>query len=200
MYQRKSDGLWCEKVPGRSSPITCKTKAGLKKKLLNYNQQVEKGMLISDALDKWIASIEKDLSYKGRENYNSPIKRLKEAFGDRYAMEITPDEIQAFVDDLKAKGYNISVVKRPLYALKQTYQWMMRQPNSPVKNNPCAPVVITGMKQETKDLAAREDIAAIKTVSTIRGGCCHTFYFIPACVSRRPLLFNGEILILRMTV
>lgn len=162
MYQRKSDGLWCEKIPGKTAPLTCKTKSGLKKKLLDYNKKAEKGMLISEALDKWLESREGDLTEKGRENYIAPINRLKEAFGNRYANDITPDEIQAFVDDLKSKGYNISVVKRPLYALKQTYQWMMRQPNSPVHSNPCVPVEVTGMKQATKELAAREDIEIIK--------------------------------------
>lgn len=172
MYQRKSDGLYCEKMPG-GKVLTSKSKKVLKEKVRAYNSYVEKGMLISEALDKWIASRESELTNKGLENYRAPLKRLKDAFGDRYANELHPDEIQAFVNGLKAKGYNISVVKRPLYALDQTYQWMMRQPNSPVHINPCSAVKVTGMKQESRDLANRADIEKIKN------GLSHPWGLLP---------------------
>ena len=161
MYQRKSDGRWCENVNGHV--IYGKTQRELKQKLIAYTGKVENGFTVAEALEAWVKYKEPDISYKTYEGYTAPIKRINAVFGERPAKDIQPSDIQAFINSLAKQGYKRSTVQRPLNILSMLYDWLITQPGALVKNNPCGAVRLpNGLKQERRELAAENDIQRIK--------------------------------------
>ena len=165
MYQRK-DGLWEEQIylpGGKRKSLYARTKSELKKKLLAWQGEQQRGPILSDALDLWEASREKEVSYKTLEGYKAPLKRIRDAFGNDYMTDITPAMVQAFVKEIAAKGYKRTTVQRPLDVLRMVYDWQITQPGSAVKANPCSAVKLpSGLEQERRELAAASDVDLVK--------------------------------------
>ena len=171
MFQRKSDGMWVERVPvpWRKSPVTiyAKTKAALKIKLRDFNAEMALGLTVDEALDLWLAKKEKEVAYKTYEGYQSPCKRIRSAFGNDRIGDVTPDQIQAFINGIAAKGYKRTTVQRPLDILRMLYDFLITTPGSGIRINPCNGVRMpSGLHQESRDLAPREAVEIVlKNVS-----------------------------------
>lgn len=165
MFQRK-DGRWEEQIrlpDGKRRSLYALSKPELKKKLLAYRGETEKGPLLTDALELWEKEKEKEVSYKTLEGYRAPLKRIREAFDSEYMLAITPAMVQAFVKDLAARGYKRTTVQRPLDILRMVFDWQITQPGSPVRSNPCTAVKLpSGLEQQRRDLAAAEDVERVK--------------------------------------
>lgn len=164
MYQRKSDGKWCETtyVGGKRKVIYGKTKAELKKKLLALNAASTDGPLLTDAVDEWLKYKEKLVAYKTYEGYQAPVARIKNTFEGQLAKDVTPSQVQAMVNQL-ALVYKRTTVQRPLDILNMVYNYLITQPGSVITFNPTTAVKIpSGLKQEHRDLAAADDIERIK--------------------------------------
>lgn len=169
MYQRKSDGLYCEKIKGKV--ITAKTKKALKEKLSAYMTKTEKGYTVREALELWLASKENDVSYKTLEGYKAPIDKINDAFGDCYASEVTPAQIQALINGLEKRGYKVSTVKRPLHVLTMLYDWLITQPGSVVTSNPCSAVKPSKkLSQAHRELAEASDVDIIRNSVSLEFG------------------------------
>ena len=165
MHQRK-DGRWEEKVksPGskKFKSFYGATKAEVKRKMVAYTEALERGMTIDEALDKWLAYKEKKVSAKTYEGYQAPIKRIKDALGDVLCRDTTPGQVQAFVDSVAAQGFKRTAVQRPLDILRMLFNWLIIEGGG-ISNNPCTAVKLpSGLKQERRDLALREDVETIK--------------------------------------
>ncbi len=167
MFQRKSDNLFVErvKIPGTKKVITFtgKTKAIVNQKILEWNRQQEFGLTVSEALDLWLARKEKEVSYKTYEGYKAPAGRIREAFGEDSIRDITPAQVQAFVNGIAARGYKRTTVQRPLDVLRMLFDFLITMEGSSVKFNPCTGVRLPkGLRQDSRDLAPREAIEIIK--------------------------------------
>jgi integrase len=166
MYQRK-DGMWADtvKLPGMKRPkfFYGQTKAEVKKKMAAYSTAYEKGQTISTALDSWLAVKEKTVAYKTYEGYKAPIERIKAALGDEHCKELQPAQIQAFINSIAAQGYKRTAVQRPLDILRMLFDWLITSENTGVTFNPCTAVKLPGgLKQERRNIAARDDVEKIK--------------------------------------
>lgn len=167
MFQRKSDGMWVERVPvpWRKTPVTlyAKTKAALKLKLRDFNAELENGLTVSAALDLWLARKEKEVEFKTYEGYQAPVKRIRETFGDDRIGDVTPAQVQAFVNSIAAKGYKRTTVQRPLDVMRMLFDFLITTEGSGVRYNPCSGVRLPkGLQQECRDLAPREAIEIVK--------------------------------------
>lgn len=166
MFQRKSDGMWVERVPvpWRKSPVTlyAKTKAALKIKLRDFEAEQDLGLTVDDALDLWLAKKEKDVSYKTYEGYQAPVKRIREAFGKDRVSDVTPDQVQAFINSIADKGYKRTTVQRPLDVMRMLFDFLITMPGSRIRLNPCNGVRMPkGLHQENRDLAPREAVEIV---------------------------------------
>lgn len=161
MYKRKSNGLWCEKLPG-GKVITAKTQKALIAKLRAYNENDTSGLKVSEALEEWKASKEGKVSYKTLEGYRAPIKKINEAFGEVKLKDLTPGMIQGFVNELTARGYTRSTVQRPLDILRMMCDYQIVK-SGRISVNPCAAVKLPrGLKQERRELAGQSDVDIVK--------------------------------------
>lgn len=166
MRKRKDGTLeerFIDKETGKRVSIYGKSKAEINQKIADYKDRQEKGILINDGLDMFLAAKEKTVSYKTYEGYQSPAKRIRETFGKEHANTVRPAQIQAFVNEYVAKGYKKSTVQRPLDLMRMMYDFLIVTDGTGVRENPAASVKLPKtLKQENRDLAPREAIEIIK--------------------------------------
>lgn len=166
MFKRK-DGLWVERVtvPGRRTPMTFygKTQKIVKQKMMDWEQTRGRGLTIDAALDLWLPAKEKEVQYKTYEGYRAPVKRIRAAFGSELAHDLTPAQIQAFINDIAAHGYKRTTVQRPLDVLRMLFDFLITRPGSDIKTNPCTGVRLPkGLQQDNRDLAPRWAVEIVK--------------------------------------
>lgn len=142
MWQRKSDNRWCEriKVDGKTKLITAKTRPELKKKLADINTYTSRGRTFDESADAWEEAHEKAIDFKTWQSYRPHIKRARDHFSGRYMKDITPDEIQAFVDMLAARRYARDTVHRSLNIVNMIFNHEIVSPGSMIRINPCTAV------------------------------------------------------------
>lgn len=166
MFFKRKSGLWVERVnvDGKVKEISGKTQKILNQKLIDYREKSGKVMTIDEALDSWISKKEKEVSYKTLEGYKAPCKRIRDQFGGCRVDEVTPAQIQAFVNGLAARGYKRTTVQRPLDVLRMMFDFVITTPGSSLRSNPCTGVRLPkGLQQECRDLAPREAIEIVKS-------------------------------------
>ncbi len=163
MFQRKDNKLWVERViiNGKVIEVTGKTQKILNQKLTEIREKAKKGLTVSDALDLWLKEKEKTVQYKTYEGYQSPIKRIKEVFGDDDVRDVIPSQVQAFINSLAAKGYKRTTVQRPLDVMRMLYDFLITSDHADM--NPTTGVRLPrGLQQDSRDLAPREAINIVK--------------------------------------
>lgn len=162
---RRKDGTYQEvlTINGKRKYFYGKTKAEVLKKIRAYEEKQDNGPLVSEAVAMWLAEKEKTVSFKTREGYNTPVQRIEHYFGNTFAKDVTPAQIQAFINGIAAQGYKRTTVQRPLDVLRMVYDFLIVQEDSVVHVNPCYGVRLpSGLKQEARDLMTREQVEIIK--------------------------------------
>ena len=142
MWQRNSDKRWCERVQvdGKPKLITAKSEPELKKKLQDINTYASKGRTFEESADLWEEAHCQTVDLKTFQSYKPHIKRAKEHFTGRYMKDITPDEIQAYVDMLAKKRYARDTVHRSLNIVNMIFNHEIVSPGSLIRINPCSAV------------------------------------------------------------
>lgn len=163
MFKRK-DGLWGDTLTrnGKTKYFYAKTKAELKRKMLEYSQAADSGWTLESLLERFEDEHGKTLRETTRKAYRAPISRINATFPGIYANELTPVKIQAFINDLSAQGYSRSTVQRPLDVLRMAYDFAIVSPDSGITSNPCTSVRLPKLSSKKRELIAREDVEIIK--------------------------------------
>lgn len=163
MFKRK-DGLWGDTLTrnGKTKYFYAKTKAELKRKMLEYAQAADNGWTLENLLERFEEEHGETVRESTRKNYKAPISRINATFPGIYAKELTPAQVQAFINDLVAQGYARTTVQRPLDLLSMAYDFAIVTPDSGISINPCASVKIPKIQTKKRELIAREDVEIIK--------------------------------------
>lgn len=196
MFQRK-DGLWVERVsvPGRKQPqiFYGKTQKIVKQKMLAWQKEQEKSLTVSEALDRWLEKRSGEVQYKTWEGYQAPAARIRAAFGNEPATELTPPRVQAFVNALAARGYKRTAVQRPLDMLRMLYDALITTEGSGVHTNPTAGVRLPkGLQQASRDLAPREAVEIVKRSLSHPFGLFAYFLMYSGCRDAEALAIRAE--------
>lgn len=171
MHQRK-DGRWEDTVTinGKRKHFYGLTRGEVKKKMAAYTESVQRGPTVSAALDDWMEYKEDKISPKTYEGYKAPAARIKSALGSQYCRELSPAQVQAFVNGIAAQGFKRTSVQRPLDILRMLFDWLITT-DSGVAVNPCVAVRLpSGLKQERRDLISREDVDRVKAAVSLPFG------------------------------
>ena len=163
MHQRK-DGRWEDTViiNGKRKHFYGLTKSEVKRKIAAYAEVVQRGPALADALDSWLEYKEDKVSPKTYEGYKAPVSRIKAALGSQYCRELSPSQVQAFVNGVAAQGFKRTSVQRPLDILRMLFDWLITT-DSGVVVNPCVAIRLpSGLKQQRRDLMSREDVDRVK--------------------------------------
>ena len=145
MWQRASDKRWCERVPVKEGSkktrlITAKSEAELKKKLKDANTYLEKGRLFSESAQAWQDAHASTIEDKTMQSYRPHVKRATAHFEGQYIKDITPDEVQAFIDSLARMRFARDTIHRALNVISMIFDFEIVQPDASIRFNPCVAV------------------------------------------------------------
>lgn len=151
MYQRK-DKLWQDQlpVPGtkRYKYFYGKTKSEVKAKMAAWKAEQDKPMLFKDAADAWDTRHSGKVTHNAHDVYVAPLRRANDYFADIPIAEITPDQIQAFIQHIADQGFSKRSVQIHKNMLNMIFNHAIVQPGSLVRFNPCNSVSIpSGLPQ-----------------------------------------------------
>ena len=111
--------------------------------------------------EEWQEEHEKSVEYYTADCYKAPIKDVISEFGDLKVSEITPIDIQNFINVYAKKGYKRQTVKLRLSVLKQIFDYSVL--HGLIAVNPALSVKIPhSVKNGTRDLPESADIEKIK--------------------------------------
>ena len=159
MWQRASDKRWCERITvnGKKKLITAKSKTDLHKKITDANTYAEHGRTFKESAEIWESVHSDTIEQKTTQSYKPHVERAVAHFGDRYIKDITPDEIQAYIDFLAAQRFAKDTVRRSRNVLNMIFNHEITSPGSLVRINPCAAVKIPKGLTKTRREPPTED-------------------------------------------
>ena len=142
MWQRKSDNRWCERITinGKKKLITAKTKAELSRKLKDAATYIEHGRTFTESAQAWEDAHSATIEHKTVQSYRSHVKRAITHFDGKYTKDITPDEVQAYIEKLASMRFARETVGRALGVLSQIFNYEILQPDASIRFNPCSAV------------------------------------------------------------
>ena len=164
MWQRTSDKRWCERVTvnGKKKLITAKTKQELNKKLKSVSSFVEHGRTFKESAEAWEDAHESTIEYKTAQTYRPHVKRAVEHFSGEYVKDITPDEVQAYIDKLGRMRFAKDTVSRSLGVLNMIFNWEIVQPDASIRFNPCVAVKVPkNLSKKRREPPTEDQIAKI---------------------------------------
>ena len=164
MWQRASDQRWCERVDvnGKKKLITAKTKTELSKKIRSVDSFQEKGRKFKDSANSWECSHSASIEVKSMQAYKPHVERAVAHFGERYIADITPDEIQAYIDSLAARRFAKDTVRRAKNVLNMIFNHEITSPGSLVRINPCTAVKVPkGLKKIRREPPTEDQLIKV---------------------------------------
>lgn len=166
MYQRK-DKTWQDQLPipgtKKYKYFYGKTKAEVKAKMAAWQAEQDSPLLFSQAADAWDNYHASKVTHNANAVYGPCLKRAKDYFGTDPMMDITPDQIQAFIKQIASQGYARRTVQMHRDMLNMIFDHAITQPGSPLKYNPCSSVRIpSGLSQTRREPPTDSQLALIK--------------------------------------
>ena len=165
MYQRK-DGTWCDTLPriGKSPKFFYgKTQAEVKKKMREWDERQERGILFREAAELWLKGQESKVREATYYGYQAPYNRLIEKFGDLRVTDITPNMIQNYITQVADMGYSRGRVSIYLVVLNGAFRTAITMEDAVLQFNPCANVKIPSYcKNHIRDLPPKRAVDIIK--------------------------------------
>lgn len=172
-YSAKKD-LWIERVEisgGRTKEISAKTKNALARKLTAFRADIKNGPKFSDVADEWLESHSRKIEETTAQSYSAHVNRAKKFFEDEYIKDITPDEVQGFIDYLVERDFAKDTVRRGLVVMNKIFKFAITQPDSVIRFNPCAAVEVPrGLKQEQREPPTEAQINKVSFDPKTEGG------------------------------
>lgn len=161
MYKRKSDGLWCQKVPTGSGyrVIYGRTQRDLKDKLKNLKADVP---TFADCAEMWEESHCAGLSPGRQRSYHIAATRAAEAFGRVSVDSLRAVDITRFLAILaRKKGISKKTVENHLSVIRQILQFAILE--GFCDYNPAHDARIPeGLPSHPRPLPSPEDIRKVK--------------------------------------
>lgn len=192
MYKR-GDGRWADwavNSAGQRKQFTGKTQKIVKQKIAEWLLEGEKGKTfaaVADAWDNWHAE---QVSHNAHDVYAAPLKRAKEHFGKAYMADITPDQVQGFINAMSARDYAKSTVQKHLNMMRMIFDYAIVQQGSGITYNPCGAVRVPhGLSTNRREPPTDEQLSLVAVADDELGLFA---YFLLYTGMRR-----GELLALR---
>ena len=139
-----------------------KTEAEVRRKIVEYNGEVEKGRFFCDVAEEWRDEHFSRVAHKTTECYNAPLKRILEQFGSRRIREITPQQISLFINQISKRGYALRTVRAHIAVFNMIFKFSVL--NGYTTTNPAEYVTPPkGLKTTRRELPSDEQMTLIKS-------------------------------------
>lgn len=127
-YYQRPDGLFetIRKINGKRVAFRGKTCAEVDRKMLEYNQELEKGRFVPDIADEWYSSRIQEyetgsLDENTVQTYKPAVKRMKSFFEGVRSSEVKPSDVTRFIRSLEAKGLARGTVSTYMSVVRQVF-------------------------------------------------------------------------------
>ena len=151
-----------KKPNGDVKELSSKDKKKLRKKVNEYLQDHDDGMTFAQAVDAWEKVMSDKVEYKTYESYKPHVRRARDYFGTKLLKDITPYEVQGYIDNIASQDKAKDTVRKALTVVNKTFKWAIAQPNSAVMINPCTVVEIPkGLKKTRREPPTAEQLKKI---------------------------------------
>lgn len=148
-------------INGKKKAFYGKTIAEVNKKILAYEEEQSKGKLFSVVAEEWYDNIVPTLSPTTLRGYKPAKEDAVAEFGSQRISNITPQDVQLYINRYAAQKYSRKTVVTKLQILSQIFNYGILYGN--LQNNPCTVVrVPRNLSKVERQAASPEDIAKIK--------------------------------------
>lgn len=175
---KRKDGRYVESLTlpnGKRKFFYGSSAAEVKRKILNYKDEKEKGPLFRDVAEEWWKKKAEKLARNSLRNYEPAVERAKQAFGDRYINQITAKDISKYIESFSANRAAKTVATQ-LNIISQIID------ASEVRPNPANEVKIPrGLPRETRILPSDEELAVVDSSIGCVGGLLAYFLYYTGC-------------------
>lgn len=157
-----------------------KTPAEVKRKMIAYKGETEKGELFSVVADKWWAEHEPTLAHNSITAYRPALKRALDEFGDRRIMEITAKDISQYIDRFSKRYRGQRTVSRHLVIIGLIFKYAVVEGYA--ERNVAADVSVPKhLVRERRGLPSERDIQAIRGNVSVDFGLFAYFLLYTGC-------------------
>lgn len=155
--QKKKGGIFMPKkykvehsitIDGKRKVFRGDTEKEVRKKILEYKNQVSVGIFFNQAAEEWKEEHWKTLEYNSTKNYNGAFKRIISYFNGTRIKEIFALDIDIFLKDMKQQGFAKKTISNHLCILNMIFNYAVVQKY--ITNNPCICVSIPKNLPQTK--------------------------------------------------
>jgi len=160
---RRKDGLWQMSltIRGRRKYFYGATKGDVLRKVRDYQEEQEKGPLVSAVADAWHEERIRHVRWKTAESYTAPLAEIRAEFGSTRITELTAPEITQWIRELEHKGYARRTVQLRLDVLRMICRYAISDLGV-LTVNPAASVKLSeGLPKGSRELPTDEDLRLI---------------------------------------
>ncbi len=160
---RRSDGLWQEAmtINGKRKYFYGKTKADVLKKIKNFEEQQEGGILFSEVAENWWEEHSEKVVHSTMHGYHARFVCAVETFKDRYIKDITAQEIANLLKALQLKKYSQKVISTQLNVINMIFNKAII--NGDIMHNPCSAVQLPkGLPKKKRELPTDIDFETVE--------------------------------------
>ena len=160
---RRSDGLWQEAmtINGKRKYFYGKTKADVLKKIKNFEEQQEGGILFSEVAEDWWEEHSEKVVHSTMHGYHARFVCAIETFKDRYIKAITAQEIANLLKALQLKKYSQKVISTQLNVINMIFNKAII--NGDIMHNPCSAVQLPkGLPKKKRELPTDIDFEIVE--------------------------------------
>lgn len=162
-YYQRPDGLFeaVRTINGKRKAFRGKSCREVDRKILEYQQEREKGRKFPAIADEWEEAHEADVSESTRRVYSYAVKRLKEAFPG-YASEVKPLDVKRYIAAFEGQGRSANSVQIELGVCKMIFAHAVISGDIDV--SPAAEIRKSrGLPVKHREALTEEQEAAVKT-------------------------------------
>lgn len=168
---RRPDGLYEKSITkdGKRTVFRGRTEAEVYKQILEHTKKEEKGRLLVEVIDEYERTQLDKLTPNSQKGYKAAIKRLREEYPDTYVRDITPVEINRYIQRLASKGFARKTVTNHLIALNQILKLAFA--SGYIDSIPSENAIIPrGLKRTKRHMPSDEEIQKVKNSTSIPMG------------------------------
>lgn len=161
MYQRP-DGLFeqIKTINGKRVAFRGKTEKEVTDKMIQYQEEQEKGPLFREVAEKWWYNTVEEVEYNTAKGYQTIYNYSIERFGSQRIRNIFPSDIAAYIKHLASRGYAYKTVSNHLSVLRLIFDYAIA--NDIIQYNPTASISIPRrLPRSHREIASDKDIALI---------------------------------------
>lgn len=160
---RRKDGLWQMSltIRGRRRYFYGATKGEVLRKVRDYQEEQEKGPLVSAVADAWHEERIRHVRWKTAESYTAPLAEIRAEFGSTRITELTAPEITQWIRELEHKGYARRTVQLRLDVLRMICRYAISDLGVLTVNPVTSVKLSEGLPESSRELPSSEDLCLI---------------------------------------